>query len=116
MPQAALISGPGVETPRRFAQGALLLGFGDRRGNRDGYRFGNLVLYREDVGEVAVVALGPDVFSTLGVDELRGDPNAIAGFTQAAFEDIADAKLVPDLLHINRAAFVGEGRVAGDHE
>src|SRR6266446_5940509 len=55
MPQAALIGGPGIEAPGRPPHGALLFGVGDGRGNRDRHRLGDLVLYREDVGEIAVV-------------------------------------------------------------
>src|SRR5712691_11402298 len=50
------------------------------------------------------------------VDQLPGDPHSPAGFAHRAFEDIADAKLAPDLPHIGRLAFVGKARIAGDHE
>jgi hypothetical protein len=82
MPQPALIGGPGVEAPRRLAHRALLLGVGDRRGDGDRYRFGDLVLDREDVGEIAVVALGPDVDAGLGLEELCGDTDPLAGLAQ----------------------------------
>ncbi len=68
MPQAALVGAPGVEAPRRLAHGAMLLGIGDSRGDGDRHRPGDLVLHREDVGEIAVVALGPDVVAGLGLD------------------------------------------------
>ena len=96
--------------------GALLLGVGNGRGDRDRHRLGDLVLHRENVGEIAVVALGPDMIAGLGLDQLRGDPDAVAGFAHAAFEHIAHAQFAPDLLHIDRAALVGEARIAGDDE
>ena len=49
-----------------------------------------------------------------GVDELDIDAHAIAAALHAAFEDIADVQLAPDRLHVDRLAFVGERRVAGD--
>ena len=52
-------------------------------------RLGDLVLQREDVVEVAVVALGPDVAAGRAVDELRGDAHAVAGFAHAAFEHVS---------------------------
>ena len=112
MPQAALIGSPRIEVPRWLAQGPLLFGAGNRRCNGDRHRFRYFVLYREGVGEVAVVALGPDVLTGLGLDELGGDADAVARFAQTAFEDIAHTQLAPNLFHIDRAPLVGEGRVA----
>jgi hypothetical protein len=39
---------------------------------------GNLVLHREDVGQLAIVALRPEVAAVGGGDQLRGDPDPIA--------------------------------------
>src|SRR6516165_6978495 len=61
MPQAALISPPGVEACRRLPHRPLAFGIGDGRGNGGRHRLGDLVLHRKDFGEVAIVALGPDV-------------------------------------------------------
>jgi len=116
MPQTSLIGGPGVEASRRLAQSPVLLGIGNRWGDSDRHSLGDLVLQREDVGKIAVVALGPDVLAALGLDQLRGDADAIAGFAQAAFEHIAHTELASDLLHIDRAALVAEGRIARDDE
>jgi hypothetical protein len=68
MPQSALVGGPGVEASWRLAQGSLLLGFGNGWGNSDGRRLGYLILDGEDVGEVAVIAGGPNVLAGLGLD------------------------------------------------
>ena len=45
-----------------------------------------------------------------------GDAQPAAGLAQAAFEDVAHAQFAAGLLHVDRAALVGEGRVAGDDE
>src|SRR5216684_982617 len=116
MPQAPLISRPGIEALWRFAHGPLQLGIGNGRGDGDRYRFGNLVLHREDIGEIAVVALGPDVVASLRFDQLGGHTDPIAGLTHTAFEHIAHAEFAPDLFHIDRPALVGEARVPRDDE
>jgi hypothetical protein len=80
IPEAPLVSG-------RLAHRALLLGLGDR----DRHVLADLVLDGEDVGEVAVVALGLDMVAGLGLDQLCGDVDAIWGFAHAAFEHISHA-------------------------
>ena len=108
--------GPSVEICRRPAHRTLALRIGYCRGNSDRRRFGDFVLHRKDVGEIAIVTLGPDMLAALGLNTLRGDANAIAGFAQAAFEHIAHTKFAADLLHVDRTALVGEGRIARDDE
>ena len=48
------------------------------------------------------------------VDQLRGDAHPVSAFAHRAFQDIADAELAADLLHIDCPALVSEGRIAGD--
>src|SRR5262245_52867359 len=60
-------------------------------------RPGNLILNGEDILQLAVVTLGPAVRAGNGIDELGADADAIAGATDAAFEDIAHAELAADL-------------------
>src|SRR5215469_17396039 len=100
MPQPSMIGGPSVETFGWLPHRPLALGLIDRRGGGDCHCVGDLVLDREDVSEITVVTLGPDVLAILGLDQLRGDADAVAGFAQAAFEDIANAELMPNLFHI----------------
>src|SRR5580704_17216728 len=51
----------------------------------------------------------------IGSDQLRRHPHPAAGFAHASFEDIAYAQLFSDLLYVDRLAFVGKGRVTGNH-
>src|SRR5271166_1046398 len=51
-----------------------------------------------------------------GVDELHVEAHAVSAALNAALEDIADVQLAPDRLHVERLAFVGERRIAGDHD
>ena len=80
----------------------------------DRHRLSDLVLHVENVSEVAVVALGPDMIASQGLDQLCGYPDAVAGFAQAALKDIPDTEVASDFLHIDRAAFVGEARITGE--
>jgi len=49
-----------------------------------------------------------------GVDELRGDADAVAGPADRAFEYGLHAKFAADGAHVDRAAFVDEARIARD--
>ena len=49
----------------------------------------DLILNREDVRHFAVVALGPEMVSVGGLDQLRGDADAVTGAAHAAFQHVA---------------------------
>ncbi len=53
---------------------------------------GNFVLNIEHVTETSVVSLGPNPLTRAGVDQLRHDPQAIAGFTYSADNEMRDTK------------------------
>jgi hypothetical protein len=76
----------------------------------DGLR--DLVLQREDVVQVPIVALRPDVPVGGAVDELRGYPHAAACLAYAALEHVADPEFASDLRHVDVAALVHERAVA----
>jgi hypothetical protein len=50
------------------------------------------------------------------VDELRGNPDAVAGAADGAFEHRPNAKIAADGPDIDQTSFVGEARVARDHQ
>ncbi len=77
---------------------------------------GNLVLHREDVGQVAVVALRPNMASGGDIVELHCDAHSVAAPAHAALNNVADAEFRRDLFHMDGFVFVHEGRVACDHE
>src|SRR5689334_6356354 len=106
MPQAALICGPHVEALGRFAHRTLPLGIGNGRGDRDSRSFGNLVLHRKNIGEIAVVSLGPNVVAGQRLDQLGSDTESIARLAYAAFEDIAHTKIASDLFNVDGTALV----------
>ena len=76
----------------------------------------HFVLGREDVGQLAIEPVGPEMPAAPGIDELGGDAYAIAGLADAALEHEPHAELAADLLHLDRLALVGEGGVPRDHE
>ena len=77
---------------------ALVFGAGQRRLDRGGDTGGDVVLHSEDVGQVPVVTLGPEMGTGGYIDELAADAHPLAGPAHATLEDIADAKLAADLL------------------
>src|SRR6185369_2859679 len=78
-------------------------------------RLGNLVLDLEDVGELAVVALGPDMPAGLAVDELGIDPDSVAHLANASLEHVGDPELSCNVADVHRLALESECGVAGDH-
>src|SRR5664279_2582422 len=77
---------------------------------------GNLVLDSEDVLKLAIVAFGPDMRLSLGVDELNRDPDPISRLADASFGDVVHSKFKPDLLRLDVLTLVDEHGLAGDHE
>lgn len=81
----------------------------DLRLDRRDDALSDLVLHGEDVDQLAVVALGPEMTAGGGVVELRGDTHAIVHLAHAALDDVADAEFLGDLPEVDRAPLVGEG-------
>ena len=92
----------GVEAVGPLAFDPLDFGPTQARLDRADDRQRDLVLQREDVVELAVVALGPDVGAGRRIDELAGDAHAIRRLAHAAFEHVAHAEFAADLLHVDR--------------
>src|ERR1700694_439235 len=49
------------------------------------------------------------------IDELPGDADTAPGLAHATFQHIANAKLAPDLLHVDAMPLVDEARITGGH-
>ena len=64
----------------------------DAAGQRRDDGRGDLVLDREDVVELALATLRPDMGIIGGIDELHGDADAAAGFPDAALDRIPGAE------------------------
>ena len=115
-PHAAHVVVPGVHGLRTLARRALLLDLSQLGLDRADDAIGNLVLHGKGIGEVAVVALAPQMGAGRRLDELRGDAHAVTRLAHASLEHIADAQIAPDLLDVDGLALVDEARVARDHE
>ena len=76
----------------------------------------DFVLHVEEVRERFVEPLCPKMTAAFGVDELNVDAHAISSALNAALQHIADVQVAPDLLQIDRLAFVSEGGVSADDE
>jgi hypothetical protein len=103
------IIGPLACRPAAFGCGELDLHHAGEPGD-------NLVLHAEEIGARFVEPLGPEMRPRLCVDQLRVDPDAVFTTLDAAFHDVAHAKLAADLARIDRLALVGEGGVPPDHD
>jgi hypothetical protein len=76
----------------------------------------HVVLHREDVGEVSVESLGPDVAACRGVYELRGDLDPVARFAHASLDNVAHAEALADFANVDVLALEGKRGIAGDDE
>ena len=75
---------------------------------RDGAR--DVALHAEDVPQVAVVVLSPDVSLIANLDELRRDAHASGVATHAALEEVVHAQLASNLPGVLRCIPVLHGR------
>src|SRR6202041_4065204 len=73
------------------------------------------VLDRENIGQITIVSLGPDVAAGCDFVELRRDPYPFALFPHTAFDDVSDAEFVGNLLEVNGLSLVHKGGVARDN-
>ena len=77
---------------------------------------GDRVLSFREIGAISLKSVRPNVGASLGVDQLDIDADLVAGAPHAAFDDISNAKIPSDLLHVGGFAFIGERGIAGDHK
>src|SRR5262249_13197238 len=77
---------------------------------------GHLVLQIEDILDVAIEAIGPQMCPSFGIDQLAGYAEPVCRLADAAFEYITHPELAPHLLHVYRAAFVVKARIARDDD
>ena len=66
----------------------------------------HIALDREDVDELAVVGIGPQMRIAGRLDELDVDAHLIGGFLDAALQNVRHAKLLRDLGEIARLALI----------
>ncbi len=107
---------PSAEILRRAGLRADTLGLQELRLDCSDNLPGDFVLQGEDVCQIAVVAVGPDVVIRRGIDQLRGNAHTITALAHAALQHVAHAQFAGDALNVDRLALVGERRIARDDE
>lgn len=70
----------------------------------------------EEIGQLNVVALGPDLAAAGGIAELGAYPEPLARAAHASIEDVAHTELAPDLRHVNDLPPVAERRISRGYE
>ena len=76
----------------------------------------DLILQLKYILNLTVKSIGPKMRTCERVDQLSRDTYLQTGFSDAAFENLSDAKFAPHLLAVDRFALVGKTRIARDHE
>jgi hypothetical protein len=71
------------------------------------------VLYSQQVFELPVVTLGPEVRLSLFLDELNGDAHAVSPATNTALDKVVRVQLSTDLFRRQIAAFVFRNSTVG---
>ena len=82
---------------------------------RIGDRFGDLALDTEDIGELAVVSLGPKMGIGRCIDQLHCHAHLIGRSLNTTLENIQDTELFRDVTQVIRRALVFLRRSARDH-
>src|SRR5215472_9155914 len=116
MPEPALTIIPGAHVLRPLRDYALAFGARQRRLDSGGDARSDVVLHREDISQVTVVSLSPEMGAGGNIDKLAADAHPLPGPAHATFEDITDAKVAANLPEIDGFSFVGECGIAGDDE
>ena len=107
---------PGVELARILVLGVPDFGRDDAGRYRAGDALRDLVLHGKHVGQVAIVAVGPEMVPGFAIDQLRRDPHPIAGAPDAAFDHVTHAQLARHLADVHGRTLVGERRAARNHK
>ena len=85
-----------LKAPGTSPSHTIELGAPQVRLNRPDDALRDLVLECEDVIELPVITLDPDQLSALGITELRGNPDSLAGLADTSFQQIAHAQFASD--------------------
>src|SRR5262245_65609471 len=107
---------PGIKLIRVLALRLPDLGRDNAGCDRASEAAGDLVLYGKDVGQIAVVAIRPQMMPGRRLDQLRGDADAIAGPPHAAFDHVAHAEFATHSGHIHTRTLVSKRGATRDHK
>lgn len=79
-----------------------------------GKRTDDLLLDDEEIANLLVVGVGPEMRSVMRVQQLGGHFQPVSDLLLAAFEQVVDAEFIANLPGVDRLAAVPEARVPGD--
>ena len=77
--------------------------------------FRDLALDGEDIGQLPIIMLGPNVSVRAGINQLGRDANVIAHSADAAFQKVSHAQLAPDFRKVTFRISITHDRAAADH-
>ena len=80
-----------------------------------GNTFRNVAFDRKNVGQFAVINVGPEMCVGHRIDQLHIDPDLIADLLHTAFEDVRHPELPRDIGQIFWSTLEMLGRGAGNH-
>ncbi len=103
MPDTAHVAVVGIEVRWGLGQRPVAFAAQDFGFDGTGDLAGQVVLDGEDVGEVAVVAVAPDLDAGFRLDQFGAEAHAAAGLADAAVEDVAHAEVAGDGLEAGLA-------------
>ena len=106
---AAQVALVGLDAAGRRRRGRPALDLGEHAAQRLGDGERDLLLHREDVGELAIVAPRPLLVAAHRIDQLEGDAQALAGLPHRALEDALDAEALADGAHVAGVTLELEG-------
>src|SRR5258708_1205380 len=106
----------GIEITGWLGARTIDLGLIDTGFDGADHALGHRVLQLEHVFQRAVEFLRPKMSVGGRLDQLPGDTEATGGLAHAALKYIADTQFPAALLDVHGTAFVGETRIARDHE
>ena len=76
----------------------------------------DLVLQCEQITGVTIEPLRPEIRGGIGIDQLGVDAHPVFRPPHAAFQNIADAELEPNLLGVDRRVPIGERGIPRNHK
>src|SRR5579863_1512646 len=67
------------------------------------------VLHGENIREITIEAVGPDMRTALCIDELAGNADPVPRLAHAAFQHVTNAEFAANTLHVDRLALISKG-------
>src|SRR5215471_8477181 len=76
----------------------------------------NIILKLEDICELGIEAISPEIGAVGRIKQLHSNADAVSSLPNRAFQHIQDAKLSADLLYVYGSILVGKARISGDYK